>query len=546
MKTPRSLVWLVRCLVLLAFAGPSSGLRAQAPDYATIEPKSRALMRRPSLAKRTEGRALLASTGDPRAFATLVQQYADPEEPRDFVRSLLVTVLADYHPGEPPRVAWQKWRTAHATAGDAWLWFRALCIEERADPELWHTVAAAKLPTELRAAALRAAAAQPVAPTLDAAMLGHVFEIGAEIGTVAEDRALLLEGLIELFERQNLPLGKDARASLRSLVYAMGEPATSVRSRVVLSRSLARALGRDNLGLEANDWLEMLEDGPLDRIEMAYAQKRGKARPGFFGITEHGRSIAYVIDASDSMLEPLTPSERSELQPLTGPAAKSGARNTAEYAIDWKKVKTRFDGARELLKVALRQLGPDQQFSIVLFGDTAELLPATPSMVAATPRSVAAACRDLDAIKIGSKRHDRPYGTLRGQTNLHGGLRLAFRVGEVKGGVAARDVRPWLGGADTIYLLSDGAPNADDFPAVDANDSEYAGDPERGTRFKYSGEVTYPGPFAASGYLLADLRRQNLLRRCAIHVIGLGEADYALLRNIAAVGHGATVQIGKH
>lgn len=583
-----------RCLWALVVAITSVRLSAQTPDtpapetpppYAVTEDTYRALSRRPSLARRTDGRRHLAATADPRAFATLSAVYADPEQPHEFVRSLLVSMLADHFTESAHAELWRNWRVANSTAGDAWLWYNAVAQEGLADRELWRTLVQQKMPVELRAATLIATTERPRSVPLDDETLGLITDFGAGIGTRSYERAVLLEALVGLFTEQPLPppppppappadapdapaapaapaqppppaippspLGKPQRTILRSLAYAMAEPATTARSRIVLARLLARALHRDNLGPDAATWIELLGDAPAAEIEMAYALKRGAARPGFFGITEHGRAIAYVIDASDSMLQPLTPRERQDLQPLTGKegvkAPAPGPGTQAELAIDWTKVKTRFDGARELLKLALRRLTPEQQFTIVLFGNKAEHLTATPQLVAATPKAIAAACRDLDAIRPGPNHKDRPYGTLRGQTNLHGGLLRAFRTGEAKSTdpKARSDVRAFEYGVDTIFVLSDGAPNADDWDAVDANESGRAGDPEAGTSYRYEGDVVYPGPFAYGFGLLEDLRRLNLLRRCAIHTVGIGEADYDLLQRIAAVGHGTTVQIGK-
>ncbi len=59
------------------------------------------------------------------------------------------------------------------------------------------------------------------------------------------------------------------------------------------------------------------------------------------------------------------------------------------------------------------------------------------------------------------------------------------------------------------------------------------------------GPVIYPGPFAWEPFLLTDVQRMNLLQRCAIHTVGIGEANFTFLKELSAVGHGATVQIGK-
>ena len=115
MHASRSVKGYLRYLVACGLAMASSAVTAQAPDYATAEAQYRAMLSRPSLNRRIEGRRLLAATGDARAFAILSKDYLGPEEPQDIVRSLLVTVLADFFPSKPPPyAAWQQWRTSQS------------------------------------------------------------------------------------------------------------------------------------------------------------------------------------------------------------------------------------------------------------------------------------------------------------------------------------------------------------------------------------------------------------------------------------------------
>src|SRR5690606_26488062 len=115
------------------------------------------------------------------------------------VRSLLVTQLAVYYPGEPPVEQWQRWRMANAEAGHEWLWYRALQIESSVRPQTWREVFAAKLPLELRAAALAAGASQRGDVTLDADALGLIMDAAAGLSSRSYERSLLLEGMVELF-----------------------------------------------------------------------------------------------------------------------------------------------------------------------------------------------------------------------------------------------------------------------------------------------------------------------------------------------------------
>ena len=165
-----------------------------------------------------------------------------------------------------------------------------------------------------------------------------------------------------------------------------------------------------------------------------------------------GKRVCYVIDLSDSMLDPLTVREVSDL---------------ADFgALPWDEITSRLDAVRELLRIALPTLNPEQSFCVVTFGSEAKLLKATPGLRRATPAAIAKVMRELDALKPGPIKRGRPHGTLGGYTNLHGGLRRAFQVkgrGLVKQG-AYIDPQMFEQGCDSIFLLSDGKPTWDDYP----------------------------------------------------------------------------------
>ena len=102
-------------------------------------------------------------------------------------------------------------------------------------------------------------------------------------------------------------------------------------------------------------------------------------------------------------------------------------------------------------------------------------------------------------------------------------------------------------GADTIFLLSDGAPSWDDFGAVD---KDY-GEDEVVVDLEYKEKVTtrdarleYHGPYLFDEWLVDDVRRMNAFRRIRMHCIGLGEANMGLLRKLAEMGHGEVFAVG--
>jgi hypothetical protein len=555
-------------LAFALFVCPAALAPAQ-EAYEAVLARYQAMKKRPSLNRQVEGRFQLVRTGDPRAFDVIVKDYASPGEPVDFVRSALVTQLAEFHTKEPDRDAWRSWREANTSDEHLWLWYRAVQLEGAVASGQWRELFAQRLPVELRAAILAAAGDVAGGPSLDEDTLGLVMDLAAAMPRPSRERAMLLEGMVELFEAKGKELTGTARGVFHSLLHLMAERETNLRSRIVIARTLARALGRDDIGPDPEGWLELVSDQPAEAIEIGYAKRRAKVPLGFFGIPEHGRSIAYVIDASDSMLQPLTPRELAELQPRTGagqatPDGKGpGRADAAERAVDWSKVQNRFDAARELLKLALRRLQPDQRFTVILFGSQAEFLAASFGLVAASPANIEKVCTEIDAIRaVRSRNPERPHGELRGSTNMHGGMLLAFRAGDAKKS-RSKTERPnprskvtkiapepaWQPlderGVDTIYLFSDGDPSGDNWNGVDTNDSDVSVDPESGAKYASTGHGFYPGPFSWPPYLVPDLRRLNLLQRASIHTIGMGEVDFQLLERIAADGRGVCIKIGR-
>src|SRR5690606_32791586 len=92
-----------------------------------------------------------------------------------------------------------------------------------------------------------------------------------------------------------------------------------------------------------------------------------------------GERIIFIIDASDSMLNPLGDEDLETLKgPVTG---ERGRRNKGEYEIDWRKVKNRFDVAREHVKWTLSRLDKNKQVAVLLFGSSVEPLAFTRTFV---------------------------------------------------------------------------------------------------------------------------------------------------------------------
>ncbi|MDF1701519.1 MAG: hypothetical protein P1V36_10220 [Planctomycetota bacterium] len=536
-----------RVLPLLALFG----LALAAPAAAEDEPRDfkadkaayQAWMERPSLYMRHKGRIEFAQTHDVRALRVLAKSYGRPEAPKDQVQYLLASICGDNFRAPPHLEVWRTWRKKHAKPRDAWLWYRALEADLHIDgsPE---TVSVVR---KHSTGALRAAALEVLIASEDPAALTLSAELLAALPTKGFDRMLLLESAAQALYVLRAQRGSDAwKKTLELLKVQLDAKPTLERTRAVIARRLGRI------------------EGAMKPVELGrYAPP---TKPTFLGLEASGSRVVYVIDMSDSMLTPLTKAEIEDLKkpprflppppkpgrvvtggnlkkkpqaPKPTPAQKEMADAIAR--LPWPLIITRFDAAREFVKLSLRALTPRQSFCVIGFGSEAKLLAATPGLKPAIEKHVEKACVELDVIEAGKETRARPYGTLWGYTNLHGGLHRAFKV-RSKGLVKQHeyvDPATFTEGCDTIFLLSDGKPTWDDWPAWDRRLAKHkSGDPESGAEVQDHEKGHYYGPYALASWLRDDVRRLNLFRKAEVHCVGIGEHDPHLLRFISGQGLG--------
>jgi hypothetical protein len=235
--------------------------------------------------------------------------------------------------------------------------------------------------------------------------------------------------------------------------------------------------------------------------------------------------------------------------PATGPKPDRKGDMLDESDLPWHKIRTRFDLAREHLKISLQRLSDEKYFSIVWFGTESGTLPSCPGLMRATKANVMRAINDLDEIVPGDPDPVRsPDGRLRGNTNMHSGLLQAFSLSG-RGFVdqyAYVDPGPLTEGCDTIFLLSDGAPSCDGFTCndVDYGEGEVVIDREYGEKAARTPRINYAGPYVDPNRLVDDVGRMNAFRRVRIHCIGIGEANLRLLDRLAHMGHGEVYVVG--
>lgn len=505
-------------------------------------------LQRPSLYKRTLGREVLARSRDPRALEVLVKSYDRPEEPKEVVRHLIASITMDAFGKSADEEVLATWREKYDDAEDAWLWFETLQpTADRHQLEMRELVLG-KEDAFLRAAALEALAARARKVGGGAELAETCLLVLDDLPSKDLDRALLLESVASVLLANRVRIRQDPwKPVAEILIRNLGEKATPHRSKVVIGRHLAKAFDSPNLGLDPHWWLNELERKPRP------TNRGGETTTvPFATLRTTGYRFVYVIDASDSMLKRVTDRTRKEVGPTTGPAPKPAKGETGFVPeaddIDWTRVITRFDAAREYLRVSLSCLSEDHEFMVILFGDAATPLDTTPRLVKASLRNIRATLAELNAIEAGPPTDRRPDGQLRGKTNLHAGIATAFRhtsAGNVRQAEFV-DPKAYFDGCDTVFILSDGEPSWDDYAEKDSRDPEdQAGDPESGVQYQNVPTLIFQGPYARPPYehLVSDVHRMNLFRKAEIHCVGIGEANHHLLKRIAELGLGQAIKV---
>ena len=507
---PRACCCAFLCAVLL------SSTSARAQDLAAAAADYEGSLQRGSLYRRTLGMEAFAATRNALAYKLLVRRYSKPEEPQLHVRYLLASIFAaaleEGEPGCEEVLAGLARR--HERPVDGWLHRCVYGLTAKSDAASLRKVAA----DSREKAHLRAAAILALAGAKDAELVKLVAEtLRAKKGLPrkGQERAFVLEACARALIAFQEGGGDALAAAADAVVAQLGAKETSERTRLVVARLLQRVFPAD----------------------AAVGENETRVRPRFFSVQGTGRNVAYVLDLSDSMLEPLGEAEVAGLREAMPKEAESGtfARN-------------RFEATKLMLARSLRELAPGMSFGIVGFGSVAELI--TPGMLEVNESNVAKAIKAVNAIVVGAPATDRPHGTLKGWTNLYGGLRLAFKL-KKKGAHPADDEYVdedcFNEGCDTIFLLSDGEPSWSDFEGWDmALPDDVVGDGEGGgaTDAAEGEEIQYYGPHFLDRFLYADLRRLNLYRNVQIHSIGIGEADPKILEAVAEIGMGSARMFG--
>ncbi len=229
----------------------AQGPIAQAGDFDGALALYKANLKRPSLCKRMLGRARLADTGDPRALEILVASYAKAEQPRDQVQYLLVNCVTERFHQEEDLLLYANWRRRQERPEDAWLWFKTLLPQYEAH-------GASELVALVRGSGnvfLRCAALEVFSNRQDAGLLAMIPALAELASASGVARAVYLESLASaLAEFAKLRAKPEFRAPAEAILRCMEEAATLPRTRIVMARCLARALGVKFHFREAARW----------------------------------------------------------------------------------------------------------------------------------------------------------------------------------------------------------------------------------------------------------------------------------------------------
>jgi len=506
----------------------------------------------------------LAGSREPAAIEELTRRYDKPDLPKDQERYLMASSLSVIgKKGKDGLVeALAAWRGEANAAEDAWLWRHALEVEiQLAGPD-----GAAEIARNARSTALRGAAIEALAATSSEPLYDLIPELLQSPPKKEQDQIALMgayaSALTALGNKKTQTETPWKKLAL-TLVATFEDEDVPRAAKLILARHLAAELDAEAVVLEAAAWRTLLAKRAQEAKDRRKegdkaAPKAGEAkdeyvRPRFFGVEVTGERICYLLDLSDSMAAPIPPEWKPKGAPESGPRVRKKRKKgdiPTEADIPWYIVKTRFDVAREHLRVSLERLQPDQKFCVIGFGSTAEYLKGTKGMVKATSGNVKKVLKELDGIKIGAPQGERVHGTIWGDTNLHAGLKLAFatsKKGRVKG---AGYVNPetFVSGADTLFVLSDGDPSVDDYTVtdVDYGDGKIVTDNESGREGKdRTMQLNFIGPYVNWPLLLEDTRRMNMLREVEIHVISVGDADEQALGMLADIGLGKLQVFGQ-
>ena len=538
-------------LALVALCAAQQKGAPAAPEKPALSPYDEALARYRTCMDRlpfwfhTVGRTRLANTREPAALQILAADYVKPKYYPEYSRYMLANLFgANFSGKDEFTPVLDELRKTNSKPIDTWLWVHALRIQS----DRVGDTDAVTIATTSKNLIHRAAAILALGDSRNGNIKSPIVTNCLEWPKKESDRCLLLGAMSgALWENRRRVNDEEYRVALTAYIGLLApEVDLTHTQKIQIARHLQKILKGPALFVNPEPWLELLQRGDVK----VKTDKTTAAPQRFFGIETDGERYCYVLDMSDSMCKKIEPSAKPPTQVLTGPRKKTKRALLDESALPWDKIDTRWDLAREQMRISLSRLSDEKYFSIVWFGTEAGTLDSCKGMIKATKGNVDKVLAELDSIKEQPPDKDKaPDGQLRGKTNMHAGLRYAFSLSD-KGfveDVAYVDPGVLAYGCDTIFLLSDGAPSWDEFGIEDTNyhEGKTVVDNEYNKPAPDQPRVTYHGPFLEEHWLVEDVERMNAFRRIRMHCIGLGEANMSLLGKLAEIGHGEVYVFGR-
>ncbi len=538
-------------LAICTFATAAVALSQDPAYYPLKQPQTemsealaryKACMERLPFRYQTEGREKLASVRSAEALSILAADYAKAKDYQEFARYSMASMVGAYFNRREFVDALDAWRRSQDKPVDTWLWINVLTIACNHGNE----AEVQKIAIEDKNVRNRAAAMVALGKAKNASLKNAVVGNCVEFPKKEWERNLILGAMTgALHENKARVNDADYREALRAYISLLAEDvALTQLAKVQMARHLQWILKAPAMFQNPEAWNELLDRGEVK----TKSDNRTSAQSRFFGIETEGERFCYVLDMSDSMCKEIEPSAKPQ-GPITGPRKRPKGSMPDESDLPWHKIKTRWDLAREQLRISLQRLPSDKFFSVVWFGTEAGTLDATKGMVKATKANVAKVMAELDKVEIGKADPALGLeGKLRGDTNMHAGLRVAYSLTN-KGFIgedAYVDPKVLEDGCDTIFLLSDGAPSMDSFVILDKDygEGKAVKNHESGVQAQRTPQMRYHGPYDTRPWLEEEVKRMNVFRRIRLHCIGLGEADMSLLRSLAEMGNGDVFQFG--
>ncbi|MGE0193665.1 MAG: VWA domain-containing protein [Planctomycetota bacterium] len=231
-------------------------------------------------------------------------------------------------------------------------------------------------------------------------------------------------------------------------------------------------------------------------------QKREHAGTGtrttFYDIPTESQAIVFVLDRSGSMTEPAGEKAREKDDKPKGPVTGGGGAGGKGDADEAVGGETRMEVAKNKLAQCVAHLAKDVRFALVFYSSDVVVWKEAPAMEPASAQNKEDATRWFMELK--------PQGA----TLMFDALLKALEYADSDPKAKGRKKNA-SGGANTIFLLSDGAP------------TDASGQP--------SEEVTREG--------MARFLEANQIYRCVVHTIGIGpKHNRTLMQQLAAATGG--------